>query len=136
MTQALESGVPLEERPLRDLVAQLSRDGSLLIQQEVALAKAELSEAGEKLKRGVSSAATGGVVLHAGLLTLIAAAVLLLSQVVAGWLAAAIVGALVSIVGAVLLARGKKNLGQAELLPKKAIESVERDVEMMKEAVR
>ena len=136
MIEAPEPGAPLEERPLSDLVAQVSRDGSMLIQQEIALAKAELREAAQKLKQGATSAATGAFVLYAGFLTLIAGAVLLLAQVVASWVAALLVGGAVTAVGAVLLGRGKKDLDQVELLPKNAIDSVERDVDMMKEAVR
>ncbi len=134
--QASDSGAPLEERPLGELVAQLSRDASTLVQQEIALAKAELSESAEKLKLGVVSAATGAFVLYAGILTLIAAAVLLLAQAVPSWLAALLVGGTVSVIGSVLVGRGKKSLDRVELLPKKAMHSVEQDVDMMKEAVR
>ena len=125
-----------EDRSLRDLVGQLSRDGSTLIQQEIALAKAELAETGEKLKQGVVSAATGALVLYAGLLTLIAGAVLLLALAVPGWLSALLVGAVVTAVGAVLVGKGKKDLDRAQVLPKKALHSVEQDVDMLKEAVR
>lgn len=135
MTDASNPAVP-EERSLRDLVGQLSHHGSTLIQQEVALAKAELAESAKELKQGFWSAATGSLVLYAGILTLIAAAVLLLAQAVASWLSALIVGGAVTAVGAVLLGRGKKNLDRVEVLPKKAIASVDRDVDMVKEVVR
>ena len=126
----------LEERPLGELVAQLSRDASRLVQQELALAKAELGEKAVKLKADVGAIVTGGLVLYAGLLTLIAAAVLLLAETVAAWLAALLVGATVTLVGAVLTMRSKKNLEKFEPLPKKSLASVQRDVDMMKEAVR
>lgn len=128
--------VVTEERSLRDLVGQLSRDGSTLIQQEIALAKAELAETAQRLKEGAVSAATGAFVLYAGLLTLIAAAVLLLAEAVPAWLAALLVGGGVTAVGMVLMGRGKRALDRVEVLPKKAIDSVEQDVDMLKEAVR
>jgi hypothetical protein len=128
--------VVTEDRSLRDLVGQLSRDGATLIQQEIALAKAELAETADKLKQGVVSAATGALVLYAGILTLIAAAVLLLALAVPGWLSALLVGGVVTAVGAVLVGKGKKDLDRVRVVPKRALDSVERDVDMLKEAVR
>ena len=134
--QGIETGRPVEERPLRDLLAEFSRDGSLLVQQELALAKVELSEKANKLKADVAAITGGALVLYAGLLTLIAAAVLALAQVMPGWVAALLVGAAVTTIGGVLVMRGKKKLEHFEALPKKTIESVQRDAQTIKEAVR
>jgi len=133
---AVEPGTPHEDRPLRELVAQLSRDGSLLVQQEIALAKKELSEKAAKVKTDVMAMVVGGLVLYAGALTLIFAVVMLLAQAVPTWLAALIVGAVVTVVGLVMALGGKKRLEQDSMKPQKTIDSVQRDVEMVKEAVR
>ena len=77
----------------------------------------------------------GGLVLYAGVLSLIAGLVLLLAQAMPAWLAAVVVGAAVVIIGAVLVAQGKKKLDDLELKPKKTAQSVEQDVEMVKEAI-
>jgi hypothetical protein len=61
--------------------------------------------------------------------------VLALALAVPAWLSAVLVGLVVTVVGAVLLARGKKSLENLDLKPKKTVASVKRDVEMMKEAV-
>ena len=100
--------VPLRESEstialLRRLVDELS----LLFRKEVALAKAEAVESFSHLKAAAISMASGGAVLFAGLLVLLAAAVLGLSHVVADWLAALIVGGIVSVVGFVMINSGK-----------------------------
>lgn len=125
-----------EERPLRDLVQQLSRDGSLLMQQEMALAKKEIEEKVERLKTQVVSMALGGVALHAGALVILAALTLLLAEAMPAWIAALIVGVVVCVVGYVLVQRGKKKLEHMDLTPKKSMDSVRSDFHMMKEAVR
>lgn len=52
------------------------------------------------------------------------------------WVAALIVGAAVTSVGTLLVLRGKKNLENFDVVPQKTLTSVQRDVDMMKEAVR
>jgi hypothetical protein len=135
-SQIFERGAPIEERPLRDLVSQLSRDGSLLVKQEIALAKQELADKADALKVHVASLAIGGVVLYTGVLTLTAGVVLLLAQAVAAWLSALLVGVALATVGAILLLRGKKKLSEIQLQPEQTMTSVRRDVEAVKEATR
>jgi putative superfamily III holin-X len=132
--QSVETGA-LEERPLRDLISQLSRDGSLLLRQEVALAKQELSEKAGGISAAAASIAIGGLVLYAGVLALVAGLALLLALTMPAWLAAVLVGVAVAAIGAVLLHQGTKKLGDLELNPKKTTESVKHDVEMVKEAI-
>ena len=43
----------LRERPIGDIAAQLMRDVSLLVRQEIALAKAELREKGRVALPGI-----------------------------------------------------------------------------------
>jgi hypothetical protein len=130
------SGGVLEERPLRELVAQLSKDGGLLLRQEIALAKVELSEKAARLQSDLTSLATGAFVLYAGLLGLMAAVTLLLAEVIPGWAAALVVSLVVTGIGAALTLRSKHNLNELDLKPRKAAESVRKDVGMLKEAAR
>ena len=133
--QAVEPGAPLEERSLRELIGQLSRDGSLLLRQEVALAKQELTDKAKSFSRSAGEIAIGALVLYAGVLTLIAGVVMLLALALPGWLSAVLVGLVVAMVGAALLGRGKKRLENLDMKPRETVASVKRDVEMMKEAV-
>jgi hypothetical protein len=129
-------GARLEERPLSELVSQLSRDGALLIQQEVTLAKRELEDKLREVRSETMSIAVGGLVLYAGGLTLTAALVLLLAQWMPAWSAALLLGVLVTGLGAALAGRGRRRLQQVQLTPERSLRNVERDAEIVKEAIR
>jgi hypothetical protein len=111
------------------LVGRLIDDVSSLFRNEVALARAEFSQAATQAKAGLGSVAIGGAVLLVGVQALVAAAIIGLANVVDWWLAALIVGAVVTIVGAVLLQGGKKKLEPANFRLERTQESLRRDKE-------
>ena len=115
----------------RSLLSQLIDEVTTLFRKEVALVRAEMSDAISQAKTGVTSVATGGAVLFAGLLVLLAAAVLGLSNVVEPWLAALIVGGIVLIVGFVMLQMGKKKLEPSAFKPERTQSSLRKDKEMI-----
>lgn len=123
------------ERPLGELISQLSQDASSLLKQEVALAKEELADKAKRAQRQATAIAAGLLVLYAGALLLTAALVLLLAQVIAPWLSALLVGAAVTAGGAVLLFRGKNSLQKLDPTPQHSIASVQHDIDAVKEAV-
>jgi lipopolysaccharide export LptBFGC system permease protein LptF len=114
-----------------ELLRRLMDELTLLFRQEMALATAELTHALSKLTSAVTAIATGGAVAFAGFLVLLAAAVLGLANVVAPWLAALIVGGVVTAVGIALLLAGRKKLDPAELKPRLSPESIRRDKEIL-----
>lgn len=126
----------LEERPLRELVSQLGRDTSQLVEQEIALAKQEAREKIDEVQTGLVALASGAVVLHLGLAALVAALILLLAQTLPGWGAALAVGAVFGVIGGVMFWRGKERLAKTDPKPTKTIESVGRDVKAIKEAAQ
>jgi hypothetical protein len=134
MTQAPAHGGPLEERPLRELLAELSRDGSLLVRQELELAKKELGAKVERVEREAGSMAIGGTVCHLAAMALTAGLVLVLSRVVEPWLAAFLVAAALAGIGALLVSRSKKRLQQLPLNLDQTEQSVKRDIAALKEA--
>lgn len=72
---ANDGATPIEDRSLGELVATVSRDLSLLIHQEVALAKAELATEGKRLGLAAGFLGGAGVTgLLAGVFLSIAAA--------------------------------------------------------------
>jgi Putative Actinobacterial Holin-X, holin superfamily III len=89
------------------LVRQLLDELTLLFRQEVRLATAEASRSLGSLLTGVTSFAVAGAVLFAGLLVLLAAAVLGLALVLPAWGAALVVGAAVILIGVGLLGAGR-----------------------------
>jgi Putative Actinobacterial Holin-X, holin superfamily III len=113
------------------LLRRLVDEFSLLFRKEIALAKAEAVQSFSHLKAAAISMASGGAVLFAGLLVLLAAAVLGLSHVVADWLAALIVGGLVSIVGFVMINAGKNKFDSSALKPERTQRALQRDKDLL-----
>ena len=81
------------DRPLGELVQDLSRQTSTLIRQEMRLAQAELTEKGRHAGKGAGMFGGAGLVALYGVGALIAAAILGLATVLEPWIAAAAVGA-------------------------------------------
>jgi len=126
----------LEERPLRDLLLQLSRDASRLVEQEIALAKQEAREKVQQLQTGVLTVSAGALLLQVGFLALAAALVFGLAQVLPSWGAALAVGVAFCVVGGLVFAKGKHGLSDVEVTPQKTAESVKEDVKVIKEAAQ
>ena len=117
------------------LIKSLADDVTRLFAQEISLAKAEVSDAVKDIKAGVLSLAVGLGVLFAGFIILLIAAVFALSLVVEPWLAALIVGGVVSIIGVVLLLKAKKSLDPQGMVPTRTIESLRNDEAMLRRTV-
>ncbi|MGH7528960.1 MAG: phage holin family protein [Gemmatimonadales bacterium] len=108
------------ERPLKELVTDLGRDTGQLIQQEVALAKAELGEKASQLGKGAVTMGIGAVLAYAGVLAIVAAALLVLIEIgVTPWLAALIVGLGVALLGYALVAGARRRLAHPDLAPRR-----------------
>jgi hypothetical protein len=122
------------ERPLNEIVVELWQNTEKLVRQELALASTELDSKLGRAKVELGAFALGGAVLYAGLLALVAAAILLLGHAVSLWLAALIVGAVVSGIGYGLVRRGPPT--PAELVPTQTMQSLKQDVKTFKEAAK
>lgn len=100
-------------RPLGDIVGDLSRDLSDLVRQEMDLAKVEIKQEVTKVGKGAGLLGGAGV---AGLLTAIFLS-LALTYLLDNWmpieLAALIVGVIWAILAAILAARGRRDLQEA-----------------------
>jgi Putative Actinobacterial Holin-X, holin superfamily III len=117
------------ERPLGELVQDLSRQTSTLIRQEVRLAQAELTEKGGHAGKGAGMFGGAGLVALYGVGALITAAILGLATVLDPWIAAAAVGAGLLLVAGILALTGKKELEEASPpKPEQALDSVEQDI--------
>ncbi len=138
------AAIPAESRRAADssrsiaaLIKQVSEDSSHLVRSEIQLAQAEL--AGKARRAGVAGAAFVGAAVLAvlGLGCLVAAAVLGLSTVLPGWLAALAVAILVVglAVVAALLGRSRWQAA-APPVPTDALESVKTDLSTIKESAR
>jgi hypothetical protein len=123
----------LRERPLGEIARDLTRDVSLLVRQEVELAKAEMAEKGRVAAPGLGMIGGAGVVglMAAGALT--ASLILALSIFLPEWLSALIVGAVFAAVAYLLVKQGKERVGDAgPPVPEQTIQTVKEDVEWAK----
>lgn len=113
------------------LMRQFLEDTATLFRQEMALARAEFSAAITRVTAGIGAIATGAFLLLAGFMVLLAAAVLGLAEVLDPWLAALIVGVVVAAIGGLALLAGLKALSKAAVKPKRTIESLARDKDVL-----
>lgn len=114
------------------LLRRLVGEVTALFSNELALFKAETTEAIGDMKSAVASIAFGGAVLFLGVGFLLLAAVYGLSTVVEPWLAALIVGGVVTLIGAIMLSSGRRKLEPRNMVPSRTTESLRRDTEMVK----
>jgi uncharacterized membrane protein YqjE len=103
-------GAPSDKESAAGLLSRLIGDASALVRNEVALAKTELTHAANNAKRGVAALAIASVIMLAGALSLIAALILALAQVIAPWAAALLVGVAFAIVGFIMFQAARSKL--------------------------
>lgn len=123
------------EPSIGELFADLSRELTTLVRQEMALATTEMGQKASRVGRDVGSLVLGGAILYAGFLALVGALVALLAGFIPTWLAALVVGLLVAGVGYFLVQRGLTALKQVDLAPRETIATLKDDVQWAKEQV-
>jgi len=125
--------VPDSDRPIGELLRELSEQTTTLVRQELELAKLELTEKGKRAGIGVGMFGGAGVVGLYAVGALTACFILALATAVTGWLAALIVAAVYGAIAGVLAIAGKSKVQQAgPPVPEQATESVKEDVQWTK----
>ena len=120
---------------IADNVRAFARDGVELVRKEVQLAKLETTEKIDQLAKGIVFVIVGALLLVVALGFLAEALVEFLATLVGSeGLAALIVGALVAVLGVVLVMRGKSNLSPSNLAPSRTLRTTERGYEKLREA--
>lgn len=120
---------------LTGLVKQLANDITSLFTKELALAKVEVSHSIHEAKTGAVSMISGGSILYAGFLFLLLAAVLGLGQIMQMWTAALIVGGVVSVIGMIMVAAGKKKMRPSSFKPNHTLDSLDKDQRAVRRAI-
>ena len=118
------------------LLRRLVGDVGMLFAQELALLKAETARSIGDLKAATVSIAMGGAVAFMGVFFLFLAAVYGLSNVVDPWLAALIVGGVVTLIGVLMLATGRRKLEPEAIAPRRPAAALRKDAEMIKGVTR
>jgi uncharacterized membrane protein YqjE len=112
-------------RPAASLVRELVGESSALVRAEIALAKTELQENITEAKRGAAAMGSGAAVLHTGLLALVATLILALSLVWPAWLAALVVGAVITVIGVAMVAVGRRKASVSGIKPDRTLRAFE-----------
>ena len=115
------------------MFAELSRETRTLVQQELQLAKTELTEKASKMGKGAAFIVGGGLIAYGGLLAIVAALVLILMAIgLPPWAAAFLGGVLVAGIGYLLIRAGCAALKFQDLAPRKTIETLKEDAQWLK----
>ena len=123
----------LHDRPISELLRDLSQQTTTLMRQELELAKAEIAQKGRKAGVGAGLLGAAGVSALATLGAFTAFLILALNTFLPAWAAAGIVTLLYGIPAAVLALRGRDKVKEATpLAPEQTIETVKEDVEWAK----
>jgi MFS family permease len=123
----------LRERPIGELLKQLSEETTTLVKKELDLAKAEVAEKGQKAGKGVGMFGAAGVLGFLALGALTAFFIMLLDGAVPNWAAALIVAAVYGAIAGVLALQGKNKVQEATPpVPEQTVDSVKEDVQWAK----
>jgi uncharacterized membrane protein YqjE len=120
-----------------ELVQRATEQVSRLVRDELALARAELTQKGKHAGIGIGLFGGGGVMALFGAGALVAAAILLLALVMPAWLAALVVGVALFLLAGVLALIGKSQVSRAvPPVPEATVRSVRADVDTVAAAVK
>ncbi len=126
-----------ENESIAELTRKLSEQSTLLARQEVALAKAEMTEKGKRLGIGAGAFGAAGIVALYMVGALVATLILALATFLDAWLAALIVTLVLGATAAVLALTGKKQVEEGSPpVPERAIDSTKRDVDEVKASAK
>lgn len=127
------------DKPLGTLFTDLTRNIVDLVRQEIALARAEVTQKISTAQGGITEIAIGAAILLAGLFiilqAIVAAVAMLLPPNLAPWLAPLIVGVVIALIGYGMLKAGSSKLQPDNLLPHRTMDSLKRDKAVAQERV-
>ena len=126
-----------DDRSVGTLFSDLAQQVSDLIQTEIRLLRAELSEKITQMGAGGAEVLAGALCLFAALLILLQALVVALTKLGlgAGW-ASLLVGVVVGALGVFLVRNGSAQLSPSNLMPTRSQEQVARDLRVAKEQLK
>ena len=126
-----------ETRSIPDLLDNALRQASSLIGDEIALARAEMSEKLANASRGAAMIACGAFLATPALVViLLAIAALLVDRGFAPWSANLLTGIVALVVGGLVSWAGANKFTAKELMPRATMDEIRRDRVAVKEMVR
>jgi hypothetical protein len=142
MTMQPQSGpshsasVPREDRSIGELFGELANETTTLVRNEIELAKVEITHKATYAGRQVAFVAGGGLLGVVSLLTLVAALVMGLGTLIALWLSALLVGAVIGAVAYAVAAKGIAGLRKLELTPQHTLHSLQENKSWAQRQIR
>lgn len=127
---------PPGERPLGELLSDVTTQLQQLVRKEIELARAEIKQEVDKAVKGVAAFAVAGVMGLLAAIALVFAAAWGLSELVPEGVAFLIVGMLLLAVAGGLFLAGKKKVAEVSPVPEQTIETVKEDVETAKDSLQ
>ncbi len=135
-TRTRPSTDALSSHSTADLVRRAAEQISILVRDELALARTEVSEKASHAGRGVGLFGGAGLVSLYGVFGVLAGIVLLLARVMPAWSAALLVGVVLLIVAGLLGLVGRSQVRQATPpVPREAVRGVRADLNTVTTAV-
>jgi uncharacterized membrane protein YqjE len=127
----------LRDRPVGELLKELSTQTTSLVRQELELAKAEMAEKGKRAGLGAGMFGGAGLFGFLALAALTACVIAALATGMDVWLAALIVAAVYACIATVMALLGRQKTREAiPPAPEQAIESTKEDVQWAKTQVK
>lgn len=117
-----------------ETIKELIADTTLLVRQEISLAKAEAEEKFEQMQTGVAAVAAGLLLAFVSLIVLVQALVVALSNIMPPSIAALLVGIVLAVIAFVAVKNGSDQLKPKNLKPRRTMRSVRETAETIKEA--
>jgi len=119
-----------------ELVKQLSEQVSLLVREELEMARLELTRKGRFAGLGMGMYGASGLVALYAIACLLAAAIIAIAGEIRPWLAALIVGLALLVVSTVAALLGRSRMRRATPpIPEQAVEGAKADVEEVREGM-
>jgi Putative Actinobacterial Holin-X, holin superfamily III len=127
---------PPGERPLGELLSDVTTQLQQLVRKEIELARAEIKQEVDKAVKGAAAFAVAGVVGLLAAIALVLAAGWGLTEVVPEGVAFLIVGVVLLAVAGALFTAGRKKVAQVNPVPQRTVETVKEDVETAKDSLQ
>ncbi len=125
-----------DDRSIGELFAELTKETTTLVRQEVQLAKTEMTQKASEVGKDVGFLGVGGALAYAGLLAIIAGIILALGEIIPLWVSALVVGLVVAAIGGFLAWRGLNALKQVKPVPEQTIQTLKEDKEWAKDQTK
>ena len=127
---------PQTQRSVPELLQNIVNNLQEIIRSEFRLAKTQFKGEAGKAAKPAAAFGTGLVLSFYGIGFLLLAAVYGLSTIMAGWMAALLVGAVLTGIAIATLASSGKKLKQINLSPDKTIQNLEENIQWAKQQVK